>query len=59
MIDANLADNKPIDMVAATSSGTYSDFRIQDDRAYARLTTGDKSQEVRFTRDDGFWYLDG
>ena len=56
-VDANLARDEHLDLAGAIAGSTYSDFRIDGDRASARQTGPQGETTVRLRKIDGFWYL--
>lgn len=58
-IDANLDGEQQFDLPGSIAAGVYSDFRVEGDRAYAKLSRGEQTHQARFSRVDSFWYVSG
>ena len=57
-VEANLAGkDKLFDMAATIADSTYSDFKIDGERATARQSSPESDTTVRFRKVDGFWYV--
>ncbi len=55
--DKYLPDDRKLDLVENAAQTEYSDYRIEDDRAYVIATCKGRLSETRLKRIDNRWYL--
>lgn len=55
--DKYLPDDQKLDLVENVAQTEYSEYRIDDDRAYVKSTCKGRRSETRLKRIDRLWYL--